>query len=97
MSRMEITPSMMISIANDIKGKMEEWDGCVTQIYQLHTEMNAMWDGAANDAFNTLFEEDRQKFLKLSAMMVEYQNALITIANDYTTMENEAKAIVSKR
>lgn len=97
MATMEITPSMMISIANDIKGKLEEWNACVQQIYTLHTELDAMWEGAANDAFNALFAEDKQKFTKLYQMMNEYQAAIITMANDYKRADEEAKQTVSKR
>lgn len=97
MATMEITPSMMISIANDIKGKMEEWNACVQQIYTLHAEMDAMWEGAANDAFNAMFAEDKQKFTKLYQMMNEYQSAIITIANEYKSADQTAKETVSKR
>lgn len=97
MARMEVTPSMMISIANDIKGKMEEWDSHVAKIYQLYTEMAAMWEGPSIDAFKTLFEEDRQKFARLSSMMAEYQNAVIAMADEYSRTEDEAKAILSRR
>lgn len=97
MARMEVTPSMMLTIADEIKGKMEDWDSHVTKIYQLYTEMAAMWEGKAIDAFKVLFEEDRQKFGRLSAMMAEYQNAIIDMAKTYDNGEDEAKAILSRR
>lgn len=97
MSSMEITPSMMVSIAGDIKKKMEEWESNVTKIYQLHAELDAMWDGNANAEFNRMFEEDRQKFTRLSAMMDEYQSMILAAASNYTAGEEEAKTIVSRR
>ena len=97
MATIEVTPGMMISIAGEIKQKMEEWDTCVTRIYQYCQELDAMWEGDANKAFNTVMEEDRQKFTNLSSMMMEYQNAVIDMANAYIKQEEEAKLIASRR
>lgn len=96
MATIEITPEQMIAKAKEIKGKMEEWDGCVNQIYTSYAELDAMFEGEANKAFTTRFNEDRQKFYKLSRLMEEYQNAIIDIANTYISTDNEAMAAARK-
>lgn len=93
----DVTPSMMVSIAEEIKKKMEEWDASVKQIYQLQAELDAMWEGEAVEAFNKLFAEDQVKFQRLSAMMEEYQSTIITIANDFINTEKIVKATVEGR
>lgn len=97
MARMEITPDMMMAVANEIKKKLEEWDLAVKKIYELHAQMDSMWDGAANQAFNAMFMEDKTKFNNLAAMMQEYQNVIVKAANDYILGEEAAKNIVSRR
>lgn len=97
MAQMTVTPQMMATIAGDIGKKLEEWNAATTKIYDLNNEMDAMWDGAANDAFNLAFSEDRKKFDNLARMMQEYQNAIITAANAYLDGEQQAKNIVSRR
>lgn len=97
MSQITVTPQTMISLAENIIGKIEEWNNAVQKIYSLQHEMDAMWDGTANDAFNMLFEEDSTKFRNLAQVMMEYANAIKVAANRYITAEQEVKGIVSKR
>jgi len=97
MANMEITPSMMNQVASDIKNKIEEWRSAVKQIYQLQAELDAMWDGVAIEEFKRMFAEDQPKYEKLARMMDEYQEALVTMANNYVQGDNEAKAIISRR
>lgn len=97
MASMEITPGMMNQVAADIKVKISEWRNAVKQIYQLQAELDAMWEGAAIEEFKKMFLEDQPKYERLAAMMDEYQEALITMANNYVQGDNEAKAIISRR
>lgn len=97
MASMEITPSMMNQVASDIKNKIGEWRSAVKQIYQLQAELDAMWDGVAIEEFKKMFAEDQPKYEKLAQMMDEYQEALVTMSNNYVQGDNEAKAIISRR
>ncbi len=97
MATMDITTSQMRSIASDIKRQMESWDATVEKIYALNAELDATWEGEGKAEFNKLFAEDRVKFQNLSAMMEEYQNAILIIANNYDQGDAEAKAILGVR
>lgn len=97
MSRMEITPEMMISTAEDIKKDLEDWETQVAKIYSLYSELAAMWEGPAKEQFKKLYEEDQQKFSKLSVVMKDYQAAIIKMAEDYTDGENQVKNIMARR
>lgn len=96
MAQMNVTPQMMTSIGGEIGKKLEEWEAATKKIYDLNTEMNAMWEGAANDAFNQAFAEDQKKFTTLANMMTEYQNAVVTVANSYLAGEENAKTLASR-
>lgn len=97
MAQMIVTPEQMNTIATNIEGKIQEWQSAVQKIYQLHAEMDAMWDGTANDSFNMLFKEDEVKFNNLAALMEEYTAAIKTAANNYIAGEEEVRGIVTRR
>lgn len=97
MAQINVTPESMNQIANDIDSKIEEWNEAVTKIYALKDEMDSMWDGTANDAFNNMFAEDQPKYNRLIQLMQEYSKAIKVAANKYIQSEQEVKAIVSKR
>ena len=97
MATMEITPEQMISIAKEIKIKMGDWESCVNQVYSLYAELDAMFEGSANKEFTKRFTEDSAKFKKLFSLMESYQQAIIDMANDYKSADNEAAAIARKK
>ena len=97
MGKMTVTPQTMNTIANDIENKINDWTDAVQKIYKLKDEMDAMWDGTANDTFNNMFAEDAPKFNNLAKLMQEYSTAIKTAANQYIQGEEEVKGIVSKR
>ena len=96
MAQTLVTPETMITLANGVEEKIADWNQAVTKIYQLAQEMDAMWDGTANDAFNTRFDEDRTKFEQLSTIMSEYATAIKTAAQNYMTTEEEVTSIVQR-
>ena len=97
MAQLMVTPEQMNLIATNIEEKIQEWQDAVQKIYQLAEEMDAMWDGTANDSFNTLFSEDSVKFNNLTTLMQEYATAIRTAANNYIEGEEEVKGIVTRR
>ena len=97
MGKMTVTPQTMNTIANDIENKINDWTDAVQKIYKLKDEMDAMWDGTANDTFNNMFAEDAPKVNNLAKLMQEYSTAIKTAANKYIQGEEEVKGIVSKR
>ena len=97
MAQTLVTPEVMISLATNIEAKIEDWNTAVNKIYQLQAEMDAMWDGDANDSFNALFEADKVKFNQLSSVMQEYASAIKQAANNYIQGEQEVNTIVQRR
>ncbi len=97
MGKMTVTPQTMISLADTINGKVGEWNAAVQSIYRLVSELDAMWDGTANEQFKQMFQEDQAKFNNLAQLMTDYTNAIKTAANNYIQGEEEVKSIVSRR
>lgn len=97
MAEIKVTTEGMRSAAFEFSAKMHEMESSVNQIWSLLAELDAMWDGDANEAFNALIEEDKPKFERLYEMMETYKNAITTAAQKYEEGETEIKNIVTTR
>ena len=51
-----VKPEEMNTVASNIENKISEWQAAVQKLYTLQQEMDAMWDGTANDSFNQNFQ-----------------------------------------
>ncbi len=87
----------MRSTATVFQEKINDWNSLVQQLWSLMEELDAMWDGDANEAFNALVTEDKPKFERLGQMMETYKTAIDTAASKYDSGEAEVKNIVSTR
>ena len=87
----------MRSTATVFQEKINDWHSLVQQLWSLMEELDAMWDGDANEAFNALVTEDKPKFERLAQMMETYKTAIDTAASKYDSGEAEVKNIVSTR
>lgn len=87
----------MRSTATVFQEKINDWNSLVQQLWSLMEELDAMWDGDANEAFNALVTEDKPKFERLAQMMETYKTTIDTAASKYDSGEAEVKNIVSTR
>ena len=87
----------MRSTATVFQEKINDWNSLVQQLWSLMEELDAMWDGDANEAFNALVTEDKPQFERLAQMMETYKTAIDTAASKYDSGEAEVKNIVSTR
>lgn len=94
---LNVKPEEMNAAATSIEAKIEEWQESVQRLYTLHQEMDAMWDGTSNDAFNQVFTGDLQKFNQLTALMRQYVAAIKTAAANYISGEEEVQSIVTRK
>ena len=92
-----VTTDNMRSTATVFQEKINDWNSLVQQLWSLMEELDAMWDGDANEAFNALVTEDKPKFERLAQMMETYKTAIDTAASKYDSGEAEVKNIVSTR
>ncbi|MBR5088503.1 MAG: WXG100 family type VII secretion target [Ruminiclostridium sp.] len=91
-----VNPSEMRDIAGQIESKIEEWRQQVTNIYGKQQELDAMWDGDANDEFNRQWEENRPKYDKLAETMALYAQTVKDAAQKYEETEDTIKGNISK-
>lgn len=90
-----VNPQEMLSTAKSLADKIGEWNQKVGEIYKLQSELDYMWDGNANAAFNNQWADDKVKYDQLSQLMAEYCEAISTAANLYIQREEEVHNIVA--
>lgn len=96
MAKFEVTPEMMNSIAKDVEQKIQEWNQAVKQIYELHKELDAQFEGAANTALNERMNVDLPKYEALSNLMIEYNTEIVKAAADYIEADNDASVLIKQ-
>ncbi|MCM1060276.1 MAG: WXG100 family type VII secretion target [Eubacterium sp.] len=94
MSKIEITPEMMNSIAKDLGQKIEEWNTAVKTVYSLHAELDVQFEGEANARLNARMAEDQPKYNALSELMTSYTNEIIKASADYVAADQEAATAI---
>lgn len=90
MSKIEITPEMMNTIAKDLDQKIEEWVSAVNTIYSLHQELNTEFEGQARTALDNVIANDQPKYNALTELMTSYKNEIIQASADYVTADADA-------
>ena len=95
MSKINVSPDEMVAIAGELDGLIDQWNAAAAQIQTYVMEMDNMWDGMSNDAFNmTFYGEDIPKLNQLAQMMEEYSAAIKVIAQRYAETEETVSTLV---
>lgn len=97
MAEIRVNTENMRTAANYFQDKITDWKELVQQLWTLTQELDGMWDGDANEAFNDMISSDRPRFDQLASMMETYKQAIETAAARYDSGEAEVKGIVSTR
>ena len=102
MAKMVVDTEAMRRTAGEFEQEIGYWHdlvdhSLVQQLWSLMEELDAMWDGDANDTFNAMIEEDKPKFTRLEEMMNLYKDAITKAAGKYEEAEGEVSQIVKTR
>ena len=97
MAKMVVDTEAMRRTAGEFEQEIGYWHDLVDQIWRAMTDLDAMWDGDANDTFNAMIEEDKPKFTRLEEMMNLYKDAITKAAGTYEEAEGEVSQIVKTR
>ena len=69
MAKMVVDTEAMRRTAGEFEQEIGYWHDLVDQIWRAMTDLDAMWDGDANEACNALVTEDKPKFERLAQMI----------------------------
>lgn len=89
-----VETEVMFNEVNNLDNLIGEWNNCVQTIDRYKVELDAMWDGLANDQFNARWVDDLNRYNKLASVLEEYRRAVKHAAEQYEQYEADIAAIV---
>jgi len=88
MSKFTITASEMQSAITELNSANNEFKNRVTELEAAQQELAGMWQGEANTAFNTAFQNDKGQWATFASLIDQYTQTLSSILQTYQTAES---------
>lgn len=97
MAKFGVTPSELKKAISDLTADNSEFKSRVSELQELQQELAAEWQGDANTAFNTAFNNDKSQWDTFASLVEMYIQALQTIVETYEQAEAANKETASVR
>ena len=97
MAQLVVSTQQIRSQATQLKSRNESFKRKVEQLAQQERSLDNMWDGDANNAFKSNFQEDQKQFMNFYNGINDFVKALNQIADEYDRMEASAKQVAANR
>ena len=97
MAKFQVTASELKAAITDLTEKNKAFKNKVSELEQAQQALRAQWQGDANTAFNTAFENDKAQWTTFSTLIDQYIQALQTILQTYEQAEATNTATASNR
>lgn len=80
MALIQVTPDLLTSKANELRGLKGQHDEAMTKMRTLIMGLNEVWKGDAQDAFVAKYESMQATFNNFSQMLEDYAKLMDTAA-----------------
>lgn len=97
MAKFEVTTSQLRSAVSDLTSDNGEFKNRVSELQELQQELTSEWQGDANTAFNTAFNNDKGQWDTFASLIDQYIQALQTIIETYDKAEEANRDTAIKR
>ncbi len=87
MAKFQVTTAELKAAIADLQEKNSTFLTKVSELEQAQQTLKAQWQGDANTAFNTAFENDKAQWMNFSKLITQYIQALQTIMETYEKAE----------
>jgi len=87
MSKILVTAAELTAAANQLADMNASFRTKVTEMAGLESELGGMWQGEANNAFRTAFNNDRDQWDTFAGVIDQYVQALNSAAQKYAEAE----------
>lgn len=87
MAKFQVTTAELKAAIADLQEKNSTFLTKVSELEQAQQTLKAQWQGDANTAFNTAFENDKGQWMNFSKLITQYIQALQTIMETYEKAE----------
>lgn len=88
MSKYTVPASEMQIAINELNSANNEFKSRVNELEAAQQELASMWQGDANTAFNTAFQNDKGQWVTFAALIDQYVETLGSILQTYQTAES---------
>ena len=88
MSKYTVTASEMQNAINELNSANSEFKNRVSELEAAQQELAGMWQGDANTAFNTAFQNDKGQWTTFASLIDQYVQTLSTILQTYQNAES---------
>ena len=95
--KLEVTTSQLQAAIADLSEKNQNFLTKVNELNSLQAELATQWSGDANTAFNTAYNNDKDKWMEFSRLVDSYITALSNIRTIYDNTEGTNTATASNR
>ena len=97
MAKFQVTTAELKAAIADLQEKNGTFKNKVSELEQSQQALRAQWQGDANTAFNTAFENDKEQWTTFSTLIDQYIQALQTILQTYEQAEATNTSTASNR
>ena len=97
MAKFQVTTADLKAAIADLQEKNGTFKNKVSELEQSQQALRAQWQGDANTAFNTAFENDKAQWTTFSTLIDQYIQALQTILQTYEQAEATNTATANTR
>lgn len=91
----EINTDILNSDISVIEGHLNTIHEKLKGMYAQVEELNTMWKGQANAAFNSQFIQDYEYMESLLSNLDKYKNSMLEAKNKYVKCENSVHSMVN--
>ena len=87
MSKFSVTATELVSAANMLSEDNNQFRARVNDLVTCASELASMWEGEANNQFNTAFNNDQERWSEFAVLIDQYVEALNAVARAYAQAE----------
>ena len=89
--------SQLESIITQLSNYNGQFQSKVEELAGEQKSLDGMWDGEANEAFNTNFNDDKKQFDTFHSEVEKYVQQLRVIKENYEKAEEKSRQIAAER
>ena len=87
MGKFQVTPAQLSATERTLTEKNAEFRSCLSQLLTLKEELSAEWQGSASQAFDQVFEQNRDQWERFAGLIDQYIAGLEKVRQNYIRTE----------
>lgn len=95
MAGTEVLTGRMLEVAKNLEDIIGRYNTSINSMFQIGSEIDAMWDGDASNKFMATLGNDRERFNALTKMLTAYADTLRQDATIYAKAESDVLDVLN--